>query len=221
MACTVQISLDLHTIEDALRVAEVAVDAGIDWLEAGTGLMVEQGLGVVRALRSKYPDRPIVCDFKVCDGGEYFGLIAAEAGATHFDVMAAAHDATIRGAVRMAERYDLTVLADTMFCSDPIAAAVRAESLGVNMICWHLGFDHRHENRTLSALDGLRDVLNAVHIPVQVVGGLSVADTIEAARCGAASVVVGGPLVPDDRGSSLTKTLRDVVQGVREVTRPQ
>ena len=99
MACTVQISLDLHTIEDALHVAEIAVDAGVDWLEAGTGLMVEQGLAVVRALRAKFPKHPIVCDFKVCDGGEYFGRIAAEAGATHFDVMAASHDATIRAAL--------------------------------------------------------------------------------------------------------------------------
>ena len=47
MSCKVQISLDLHTIEDALHVAEIAVQCGVDWLEAGTGLMVEQGLHVV------------------------------------------------------------------------------------------------------------------------------------------------------------------------------
>jgi orotidine-5'-phosphate decarboxylase len=90
MSCKVQISLDLHTIEDALYVADIAVQCGVDWLEAGTGLMVEQGLHVVTALRAKYPHHPIVCDFKVCDGASYFAKIAAAAGATHFDVMAAA-----------------------------------------------------------------------------------------------------------------------------------
>src|SRR5437867_9781274 len=132
MPCTTQISLDLHTVEDALHVAEIAVDAGVDWLEAGTGLMVEQGLAVVRALRARFPKHPIVCDFKVCDGGEYFGRIAGEAGATHFDIMAAAHAATIRAALRAAEQYKLTVIADIMFCPDPIAAAVRAQEIGVH-----------------------------------------------------------------------------------------
>jgi 3-keto-L-gulonate-6-phosphate decarboxylase len=60
MSCNVQISLDLHTIEDALNVADIAVQCGVDWLEAGTGLMVEQGLHVVTALRAKYPHHPIL-----------------------------------------------------------------------------------------------------------------------------------------------------------------
>ena len=221
MPCYVQISLDLHTIDDALHVAEIAAEAGVDWLEAGTPLMVEQGMAAVRALRSKFPKHPIVCDFKVCDGGEYFGRLAGEAGATHFDVMAASHDATLRGALRAAEKFNLTVIADTMFCPDPIAAAVRVQSIGVPMIGWHLGYDHRHENRGLQAIDGLDEVLQAVRIPVQVVGGLSVAHAIEAARRGAASVVIGGPLVPGDRGPGLASVLREVVQGVRAASPPR
>ena len=113
MPCTVQISLDLHTIEDALAVAAIAVECGVDWLEAGTGLMVEQGLHVVTALRATYPTHPIVCDFKVCDGAAYFARIAKAAGATHFDVMAAAHDATLRDAGEQARQLGLSAIADT------------------------------------------------------------------------------------------------------------
>ncbi len=218
MACTVQISLDLHTIEDALHVAEIAADAGVDWLEAGTPLMVEQGMAAVRALRSKFPNHPIVCDFKVCDGGELFARLAGEAGATHMDVMAAAHDATLRAALRVAAKFDIAVIADIMFCPDPIAAAVRAQQIGVPMIGWHLGYDHRAENRGLRAIDCLDDVLRAVRVPVQVVVGLSVEHAIESARRGAASVVIGGPLVPGDRGAGLAATLREIVTGVREVS---
>jgi 3-hexulose-6-phosphate synthase len=215
MRCKVQISLDLHTIEDALHVAEIAVQCGVDWLEAGTGLMVEQGLHVVTALRAKYPNHPIVCDFKVCDGASYFAKIAAAAGATHFDVMAASHDATLRAAGESARQLGLTAIADTMFCADQVAAAVRAEALGVQMIGWHLGLDHRTENRGLRAIDGLADVLKAVKIPVQVVGGLSIEDAITAAKMGASSVVIGGPLVPVDRGEQLMANLRAVVAGMR------
>jgi 3-hexulose-6-phosphate synthase/6-phospho-3-hexuloisomerase len=214
---TVQVSLDLHAIDDALRVAEVAVAAGVDWLEAGTGLVIEQGLETVRALRARFPRHPIVADLKVCDGGEYFGRVAAEAGATHMDVMASAHDATIRGAVRATQKHGIKIIADLMLSPDPVAAAVRAERLGVFMIGLHLGHDHRTENRGLSPMDGLTQLLRAVRIPIQVVGGLSVEQAIEAARLGAGSVVVGGPLVPGDRGPQLEATLRRVVEGVRAV----
>ena len=215
MPCKVQISLDLHTVDDALQVAGIAVEAGVDWLEAGTPLMVEQGMGAVRELRGRFPQHPIVCDFKVCDGGALFARLAGEAGANYMDVMAASHDATLRAAVREAEKHRVLVIADIMFCPDPVAAAVRAQEIGVHMIGWHLGYDHRAENRGLRAIDGLDEVLSAVRIPVQVVGGLSVADAIESARRGAFSVVIGGPLVPGDRGAGLAATLREIVQGVR------
>ena len=215
MSCTVQISLDLRTIDDALHVATIAADSGVDWLEAGTPLMVEQGMAAVRALRAKFPTHPIVCDFKVCDGGALFARLAAEAGANHIDVMAASHDATLRAAIREADKHGLKVIADVMFCPDPVAAAVRAQTIGVHMIGWHLGYDHRAENRGLRALDGLDAVLRAVRIPVQVVGGLSVEDAIRAAKMGASSVVIGGPLVPGDRGAALAATLSEIVKGVR------
>jgi 3-hexulose-6-phosphate synthase len=219
MPCTVQISLDLRTIDDALHVAQIAVDAGVDWLEAGTPLMVEQGMGGVRAMRAKFPQHPIVCDFKVCDGGGLFARIAGEAGANYMDVMAAAHDATLRGAIREAEKHGVKVIADIMFCADPVAAAVRAQTVGAHMIGWHLGYDHRGENRGLRAIDGLEDVLRAVRIPVQVVGGLSVEHAIECARKGASSVVIGGPLVPGDRGTGLAATLKEIVKGVKGTTK--
>jgi 3-hexulose-6-phosphate synthase/6-phospho-3-hexuloisomerase len=87
------------------------------------------------------------------------------------------------------------------------------------MVGWHLGYDHRAENRGLRAIDGLDDVLRAVRIPVQVVGGLSVEHAIESARKGAASVVIGGPLVPGDRGAGLAATLKQIVNGIRSTTR--
>ena len=37
-------SLDLQTLDDALPVADIAVRAGVDWLEVGTPLILGEGL---------------------------------------------------------------------------------------------------------------------------------------------------------------------------------
>ena len=40
----VQISLDLTNIDEALETAAMALRAGVDWLEAGTPLILAEGL---------------------------------------------------------------------------------------------------------------------------------------------------------------------------------
>src|SRR5690606_3933198 len=45
----VQISLDVTEIGEALETAEMALRAGVDWLEAGTPLIIAEGMHGVRA----------------------------------------------------------------------------------------------------------------------------------------------------------------------------
>ena len=51
----VQISLDLTNIDEALETAAMAMRAGVDWLEAGTPLILAEGLHGVRELRKAFP----------------------------------------------------------------------------------------------------------------------------------------------------------------------
>ena len=50
MQTIVQVSLDLRSIPEALDLAHIAVEAGVDWLEAGTPLILSEGKHGVRAL---------------------------------------------------------------------------------------------------------------------------------------------------------------------------
>ena len=44
MKTIVQISLDLVEIPEALQTAGLALEAGVDWLEAGTPLIIAEGM---------------------------------------------------------------------------------------------------------------------------------------------------------------------------------
>jgi 3-hexulose-6-phosphate synthase/6-phospho-3-hexuloisomerase len=216
---TVQVSLDVETIGEARALSEIALEAGVDWLEAGTPLLFCEGFASLRALRAAFPETPLVADMKVVDGGYYFGRLVASHGATHLDVMASAHEATLRGAGRAAREFGITTLGDLMLCADIVAGARLVEACGMQYAMLHLGYEHRHANTHLSPLDGLDAVREAVSIPIQVVGGLSPEQAYEAVRRGADSVVIGGPILPGDRGPGLLAALREVVQGVREAAR--
>ena len=46
----VQISLDLTTIDEAISTAELAIRAGVDWLEAGTPLILAEAVREMKRL---------------------------------------------------------------------------------------------------------------------------------------------------------------------------
>ena len=96
----VQISLDIVEIPEALETAEMALRAGIDWLEAGTPLIIAEGMNGVRELRNRFPDTPIVADLKTMDGGWLEAELMAKAGATQVVVMSQAREETIRCVVQ-------------------------------------------------------------------------------------------------------------------------
>lgn len=198
----VQISLDLTSIEEALETAELAMRAGVDWLEAGTPLILAEGLHGVRKLRERFPDTPIVADLKTMDGGYLEAEMMAKAGATHVVVMARAHEETIKCVVQAGRDFGIAVMGDNLACECMIDGARRLEDLGCDYVVHHIGYDERRGiaargERMPSPLDHLREVVEAVRIPVQAVGGLSIEQAVRCPEYGAPLVVLGAPLTID------------------------
>jgi 3-hexulose-6-phosphate synthase len=198
----VQISLDITTSAEALETAEMAMRAGVDWLEAGTPLIIAEGMHGVRALRQRFPDTPIVADLKTMDGGYLEAEMMAKAGATHVVVMARAHEETIRCVIKAGHDFGVQVMGDNMVCEDMVAGARRLEDLGCDFVIHHIGFDERRGIaarglRMPSPLDQLRAVVAAVSVPVQAVGGLTLEQAVKTPEYGAPLVVLGAPLTID------------------------
>ena len=198
----VQISLDLTNIDEALETAAMALRAGVDWLEAGTPLILAEGLHGVRKLRAAFPNIPIVADLKTMDGGYLEAEMMAKAGATHVVVMARAHEETIKCVVKAGKDFGVKVMGDNLGCEDMVAAAAWLEKLGCDYIVHHIGYDERRGiaargERMPSPLDKLKQVVQAVSIPVQAVGGLSLEQAIQCPQYGAPLVVLGAPLTID------------------------
>src|SRR5437763_13330891 len=114
----VQISLDVIDIDEAVRTAELALRAGVDWLEAGTPLIIAEGMHGVRALRKRFPSVPIVADLKTVDGGYLEAEMMAKAGATHVVVMSRAHEETNKCVVRAGKDHGVKVMGDNLGCPD-------------------------------------------------------------------------------------------------------
>ena len=87
----------------------------------------------------------------------------------------------------------------------------------------HIGFDERNGlaeagQPAPSPLDDLQQVVKAVRIPVQAVGGLSVEQAVRTPEYGATLVVIGAPLVSasalKNSPAEIERVLRTVCQQV-------
>jgi 3-hexulose-6-phosphate synthase len=215
----IQVSMDVTTIGEAMDMAHAAMRAGIDWLEAGTPLILAEGLQCVRKLREEFPDTPIIADLKTMDGAGLEGEMMFQAGATFTVVMGQAHDSSIIEQVKMAKNFDAKVMCDVMLCDDKVGRAKKAEEFGVDYIIVHTGFDERNMIPGLSPIDDLQSILDAVSIPVQAVGGLTVEQALQTLEMGADSVVFGAPLVISGSefkaGNDFEATLREIVAKIK------
>ena len=220
MNTIVQISLDLTSIPEAIDTARLAIRCGVDWLEAGTPLIIAEGMNGVRALRAEFPGVPIVADLKTMDGGWLEAQLMAEAGATHVVVMERAHPETIKMVVKAGRDFGVQVMGDNLGASDKVAAAQRLEDLGCDFVIHHIGYDERRGLAAAgkpfpSPLDQLREIVAAVRVPVQAVGGLSIEQAIRTPEYGAPLVVLGAPLTID--ADSFKTASGDLESSLRQI----
>ena len=211
--------------------AGLGVTAGVDVLEAGTILLLSEGAKrVLPRLRELFPNHPIVADIKCTDGAAPEVGLMFELGASKTTVMASASDASIRSAVREAANHaGCQVMVDTLGSGGRegldiqghIKAAKRARDLGAHYVVLHLGYDERTANAKMVEENVLLRWAEAVAnqelgIPIQVVGGLTLAQARELPKFGISEIVISMNLgsrpvgeVEYDKMSAFTVDLSD------------
>lgn len=204
-----QISVDVNTIDLGLTVAKAALAGGADIIEMGTPLLKTQGVAnVVPAFRKQFPNAILLADMKTMDGGGGEARAVYTGGANVIDFLALAGVdsakaiCTVRDEFRRANPdIPRLVFADVMIPHQGPAAhagdvALRMIDAGVDAVGIHLQVDARRANPKLIAEDYLGEVARTVfarvgkQVPVQVVGGLHIAQAKKLAKAGVRGFVI-------------------------------
>jgi 3-hexulose-6-phosphate synthase len=214
-----QISVDVATIDLGLSVAGAALAGGVNIVEMGTPLLKNQGVAnVVPAFRRKFPDALLLADMKTMDGGGFEARAVYTGGGNIVDFLALAGVDTAKAICGVRDEFRRNdpalarlVFSDIMVPHQGPAAqagdvALRMIEAGVDGVGIHLQADARRADPTLIERRYLDDMARAIFqrvggaAPVQVVGGLSVAQAKGLAQAGLRAFVISGNLgEPDSR----------------------
>jgi 3-hexulose-6-phosphate synthase / 6-phospho-3-hexuloisomerase len=207
MKATLQLALDFVDLKRAVKCAEAGVRGGVDWIEVGTPLVKSEGLQAVREMRRLFPEITVVADMKIMDTGRVEVETAAKAGANIVDVLGAASDATIRECIQAGKNYGAKIVVDMIAVKDVLSRAKAVEDFGADYVSVHCAVDEQMEGK--DPFETLRQVSQAVAIPVAVAGGINSETAARAIEAGASIVIVGG---------AITKAL-DPEQAARDIRR--
>jgi 3-hexulose-6-phosphate synthase len=207
----VQVAIDVLSIDDALRIAEAAVRAGVDWLEAGTPLVTFTGTSCIGALARAFPGVPVLADYKSMDGVRKYFLETAKQGGHLATVCGVAADASIQTAVAAGREADVAVICDLYAAHDVPGRAAEVEAMGVDSVYVHWGADQRTLDPDRDPQADLDAVVERVRIPVGM-ATFSVEDGVRAIGQGAGIVVIGFPLIAE---RDVEAALRRYVEAVK------
>ena len=216
MKPVLQVALDLMNGDRAIKIAKEAARGGADWIEAGTPLIKSEGSDIIRRVKKEFPNMTVVADMKTMDVGGFETDIAARAGADIVSVMALSDDETVMEAIEVGRKYGTKIMADLIGVEDRAKRAKEVEKLGVDYICLHVGIDQQMHGLTPEKL--IKEVADAVSVPVAAAGGINSETAPKVMEAGAAIVIVGGAIIKAEDVESAARRVKEAMQGVEVPT---
>jgi 3-hexulose-6-phosphate synthase len=216
MPILIQIALDFPTTDQAIACARLGIQAGVDILEAGTPLIINQGASSIGALKKAFPNHPVLADYKTMDSGGKNNHLTHAQGAQYMTVCANAPDQTIQAAVAARHQTGVKVVVDLIGVKNVPARAKQCQDWNVDMLYLHYGADQHRADPTKDSTQWLDEVLRTVTLPIGV-GTFAVEDAVIAASKGAALVAIGHPLISNENPLA---SLADYVKKVRAAYSP-
>jgi len=208
-----QLALDTPDLTHELELAG-KVAAYVDLIEAGTPLLIREGIRAVRELRRRHRGRPIVADIKVNDAGEPIAELAFAAGATVVTVLGNASDELIERVVSSAQRYDGHVMADSLAVPNITERARRLRDLGVSSLCVNRrGFKRAKGLNREERINLIAELIEKIELPVYLAGGIDVVELTLLRELPLAGVIVGAAIARAFSPTETAKKMRAILDG--------
>ncbi len=205
-----QLALDHPDLTHELDIAARTVKH-VDFIEAGTPLLIREGIRVVRELRRRCRC-PVVADIKVVDAGEPIAELAFAAGAKVVTVLGCASDEVIKRVVKSAKKYDGEVMADSLGVVNLIERARELHSLGVDSLCLNRrGMKTRRATQS-DNLKQLKAQLDEIQLPVYLAGGIDLQELIALRKIPLAGVIIGAAITEAASPADAAREMRRVIE---------
>lgn len=206
-----QLSLDWMTLDQALLILS-ELHEYTDIIEVGTPILFEYGLKAVESIKDKYPQKLVLADMKIIDGGKLEVEMAIRYKADIVTIMAAANEHTVKIATQSAHDKGCKIMVDLLGVKDVGIKAKKMDELGVDFICVHTAFDMKEQqDRPIDELILAKQ--NMSQARTAIAGGITLKELDAILIQRPDIVIVGGGIL---NSSDRVATIREFQSKIRD-----
>lgn len=200
-----QAAIDLLTIEEALNLMR-KIEPYTDIIEIGTFLGLIEGYKAVKVMKQAYPEKLILADNKIVDGGYDIASYAYDAGADIVTTIGMTNNETCAGLLRAAHERGKFAMVDMIGVTELHERALELDAMGFDYILMHTAHDMLiHDS---APIDDLKYVKSHVkHAKVGISGGISPEQMPEIMSAAPDWVVVGSALYTAEDPLSVARAI--------------
>ena len=199
-----------RTVEDALiMVDKVAAEADI--IECGTSFVLKYGMELVRCLKREHPDKLILADTKIMDGGYHNCATACKNGADIITVLGVSDRETVRKATEAAHDYGRAIMVDFICVENRLDLLAYCEEIGADYVCVHSGVDVQALGET--PLAALKEIMvSRKNCKVAVAGGINARTAGDICALRPDVLIAGGSIYKAEDPAVAAKAIKDVIR---------
>lgn len=187
-----QAAIDLTSIDAAIELME-KIHPYVDIIEIGSFLGLIEGFSALTKMKRAFPDKLVLADAKIVDGGYDISAAAFDAGADIVTTIGMTNNETCAGLVRAAHERGKWAMADTIGVVDLAQRVRELDDMGFDYILVHTAHDML--NCISAPIEALKVIkANVRHAKAGISGGITPEQMPEIVAAQPDWVVVGSAL---------------------------
>lgn len=203
-----------RSIEAALEIIKNTADY-LDIIEVGTSFVLHYGMEAVARFKSAHPNKKILADMKIMDGGYHNAAMGCRAGGDIITVLGVADRETIRSATQAIHENGSEIMVDFICVKNVEETIAFCEEIGVDYICVHSGVDMQSQGK--DPYDDLKRVITLTEkCKVAVAGGINENTVDSICRVKPDVVIVGGAIYKQENYIEAAAGIRASIDKVCE-----
>ena len=201
-----QAAIDLTSIDAAIELME-KIHPYVDIIEIGSFLGLIEGFSALTKMKRAFPDKLVLADAKIVDGGYDISAAAFDAGADIVTTIGMTNNETCAGLVRAAHERGKWAMADTIGVVDLAQRVHELDDMGFDYILVHTAHDML--NCISAPIEALKVIkANVRHAKAGISGGITPEQMPEIVAAQPDWVVVGSALYNAKDPVAVAKALK-------------